>query len=184
MKPQRKQRLIMIGFLFFGAAAVVGFLLLALQENVDLFYPPDKIVAGAAPVDKRIRAGGMVVDGSVKRGDSLDVSFVLSDLAGADFEVRYSGILPDLFREGQGIVATGKLNTDGVFVAEQVLAKHDENYMPPELAGMVQEGEAGSEANSSTMTGQTISGQKMKSASGPGGLPPALPAKGQWGEGS
>ena len=124
MKPQRKQRLILIGFLFFGAAAVVGFLLLALQENVDLFYPPDKIVAGAAPLDKRIRAGGMVMDGSVKRGDSLEVSFVLSDLAGSDFEVRYSGILPDLFREGQGIVATGKLNNDGVFVAEQVLAKH------------------------------------------------------------
>jgi len=172
MKPQRKQRLILIGFLFFGAAAVVGFLLLALEKNVDLFYPPDKIVAGAAPVDKRIRAGGMVVDGSVKRGDSLDVSFVLSDLAGADFEVRYSGILPDLFREGQGIVATGKLNTEGVFEAEQVLAKHDENYMPPELAGMVQEDGAGSESSSPPMN--TVPGSDR--------LPPALPVKGQWGE--
>ena len=138
MKPQRKQRLILIGFLFFGAAAVVGFLLLALQENVNLFYPPDKIVAGEAPVDQRIRAGGMVMDGSVTRGDELEVSFMLSDLAGSDFEVRYTGILPDLFREGQGIVATGKLNAQGVFIAEQVLAKHDENYMPPELANMAQ----------------------------------------------
>ena len=138
MKPQRKQRLILIGFLFLGAAAVVGFLLLALQENVNLFYPPDKIVAGEAPVDQRIRAGGMVMDGSVTRGDELEVSFMLSDLAGSDFEVRYTGILPDLFREGQGIVATGKLNAQGVFIAEQVLAKHDENYMPPELANMAQ----------------------------------------------
>lgn len=171
MKPQRKQRLTLIGFLFFGAAAVVGFLLLALQENVDLFYPPEKIVAGAAPVDKRIRAGGMVMDGSVKRGDDLDVSFVLSDLAGSDFEVRYKGILPDLFREGQGIVATGKLNSAGVFEAEQVLAKHDENYMPPELAGMVQEGGSDSETSPSAS-------QPDRS----GGLPAAAPPKAQWGE--
>lgn len=138
MKPQRKQRLMLVGFLFVGTAAAVGFLLMALQQNVDLFYPPEKIVSGDAPIDKRMRAGGMVLEGSVQRTDSLDVSFVLSDLAGSDFEVRYSGILPDLFREGQGIVATGKLRSDGVFMAEQVLAKHDENYMPPELANMAQ----------------------------------------------
>ncbi len=143
MKAQRKQRLILIGYLFLGAAAVVGFLLLALEENVNLFYPPDKIVSGEAPVDKRIRAGGMVKEGSVKRsdshgGDGLEVRFTLSDLAGADFDVLYTGILPDLFREGQGIVATGKLDDNGVFLAEQVLAKHDENYMPPELANMAQ----------------------------------------------
>ena len=142
MKAQRKQRLILIGYLFLGAAAVVGFLLLALEENVNLFYPPDKIVSGEAPVDKRIRAGGMVKEGSVKRsesrGDGLEVRFTVSDLGGADFDVLYTGILPDLFREGQGIVATGKLNDNGVFLAEQVLAKHDENYMPPELADMAQ----------------------------------------------
>lgn len=138
MKPQRKQRLMLVGFLFVGTAAVVGFLLMALQQNVDLFYPPAKVVSGEAPVDQRMRAGGMVLEGSVQRNDSLDVSFMLSDMAGSDFEVRYTGILPDLFREGQGIVATGKLNADGVFIAEQVLAKHDENYMPPELADMAQ----------------------------------------------
>jgi len=136
MKPQRKQRLMLVGFLFVGTAAVVGFLLMALQQNVDLFYPPAKVVAGEAPVNQRMRAGGMVLEGSVRRDDSLDVSFMLSDMAGSDFEVRYTGILPDLFREGQGIVATGKLTADGVFMAEQVLAKHDENYMPPELADM------------------------------------------------
>jgi len=175
MKEQRKQRLIVIGFLFFGAAAVVGFLLLALQENVDLFYPPDKIVAGAAPIDKRIRAGGMVKDGSVQRGDSLDVSFVLSDLAGADFEVRYSGILPDLFREGQGIVATGKLNAEGVFLAEVVLAKHDENYMPPELAGMVPEEAAGADRAPVEMGQPGDSGK-------PAALPPVAPGSTQWGK--
>lgn len=152
MKPQRKQRLMLIGFLVVGAAAMVGFLLLALGENVNLFYPPDQVVSGAAPIDQRMRAGGMVKEGSVQRGDALDVSFTLSDLAGSDFEVRYTGILPDLFREGQGIVATGKLTSDGVFIAEQVLAKHDENYMPPELADMAQNakdsGAMGSEVGS------------------------------------
>lgn len=148
MKPQRKQRLMLVGFLFLGTAAAVGFLLMALQQSVDLFYPPDKIVSGEAPIDKRMRAGGMVLEGSVRRDDSLDVSFTLSDMAGSDFEVRYTGILPDLFREGQGIVATGKLTSDGVFMAEQVLAKHDENYMPPELANMAAniEDAAGSKA--------------------------------------
>jgi len=136
MNPKRKQRLFLISFLVLGVAAVVGFLLLALEQNVNLFYAPDKIVSGDAPINQRIRAGGMVREGSLQRGDDLDVSFVLSDMAGADFEVRYSGILPDLFREGQGIVATGQLNDGGVFVAEQILAKHDENYMPPELANM------------------------------------------------
>jgi len=163
MKPQRKQRLMLVGFLFVGTAAVVGFLLLALEQNVDLFYPPAKIVSGEAPVNQRMRAGGMVLEGSVHRDDSLDVSFVLSDMAGADFEVRYTGILPDLFREGQGIVATGKLNANGVFIAEQVLAKHDENYMPPELADMAQ--------NVEETSGERLpetAGEKEKSA-----LPPA-----------
>ncbi|MEM7217247.1 MAG: cytochrome c maturation protein CcmE [Pseudomonadota bacterium] len=136
MKAHRRQRLFTIGFLFLGAAAVVGFLLLALQENIDLFYPPADIVAGKAPVEKRIRAGGMVLEGSVERGADLAVAFVLTDRAGAEFTVRYRGILPDLFREGQGILATGELGADGVFVAQQVLAKHDEKYMPPELADM------------------------------------------------
>lgn len=137
MRPKRRNRLIVIVFLFVGAGVSIGVLLKALNENLNLFYPPEKIVSGATPVGTQIRAGGMVLDGSVQRqADGLDVSFVLTDYQGADFTVYYSGILPDLFREGQGILVQGKLGADGVFQAKQVLAKHDENYMPPELAGM------------------------------------------------
>src|SRR5690606_10842371 len=101
---------------------------------INLFYTPTEIANGAAPQDARIRAGGMVVAGSVQRStDSLDVSFDVSDGA-QQVTIRYSGILPDLFREGQGIVALGRLNEDRVLVADEVLAKHDEEYMPPEVA--------------------------------------------------
>lgn len=136
MKPQRKRRLLTIVFVVGGLAVALGFVLSALNQNMDLYYAPDKIVSGAAPVGQRIRAGGMVAEGSVQRGSQLEVSFVVTDYAGSEFKVAYEGILPDLFREGQGILATGKLGGDGTFTAEQVLAKHDENYMPPELAGM------------------------------------------------
>lgn len=136
MKPQRRNRLLTIGFLLVGVAVAVGLVLAALRENIDLFYPPEKIVAGDAPVDRRIRAGGMVAAGSVQRGDDLAVSFKVTDHAGSEFLVHYEGILPDLFREGQGVLATGVLQANGEFVAEQILAKHDENYMPPELAGI------------------------------------------------
>lgn len=139
MNPKRRNRLLLVLFLLTGAGITVGLTLAALNENLNLFYPPDKIVSGEAPTGARIRAGGMVLDGSVARGeDGLDVRFVLTDYEGSDFEVRYSGILPDLFREGQGVLVQGELGPDGVFQADQVLAKHDENYMPPELAGMHQ----------------------------------------------
>lgn len=137
MRPKRRNRLIVIVFLFVGAGVSIGVLLKALNENLNLFYPPEKVVSGGAPVGTQIRAGGMVLDGSVQRqADGLDVTFVLTDYQDAYFTVYYSGILPDLFREGQGILVQGKLGADGVFQANQVLAKHDENYMPPELAGM------------------------------------------------
>ncbi|MDH3641044.1 MAG: cytochrome c maturation protein CcmE, partial [Gammaproteobacteria bacterium] len=120
-----------------GAAVSVGLVLTALNENINLFYPPDQIVGGDAPVGAQIRAGGMVMDGSVVHtGADLDVEFVLTDYDGAEFKVLYSGILPDLFREGQGVLVRGELDAAGVFQAEEVLAKHDENYMPPELEGM------------------------------------------------
>ena len=137
MHSKRKSRLLLVVFVLAGLGTAVGFTLLALEQNIDLFYPPAEIVDGTAPVGERIRAGGMVAAGSVRRGDGLAVSFVLTDLQGAEFEVGYTGILPDLFREGQGILATGRLNDSGRFEAEQVLAKHDENYMPPELAEMM-----------------------------------------------
>lgn len=137
MNPKRRTRLITIGFVFVGAGLTVALVLNALNENLNLFYPPDQIVAGVAPVGAQIRAGGMVLEGSVARpGSELDVEFVLTDYQGADFKVLYSGILPDLFREGQGVLVRGKLDEQGVFQAQEVLAKHDENYMPPELVGM------------------------------------------------
>lgn len=139
MNRKRRNRLFIVVFLVSGAAVTVGLTLAALNENLNLFYPPDQVVGGQAPVDARIRAGGMVMDGSVARqANGLDVHFVLTDHEGSEFEVRYSGILPDLFREGQGVLVHGMLRADGVFQADQVLAKHDENYMPPELAGMHQ----------------------------------------------
>jgi cytochrome c-type biogenesis protein CcmE len=137
VNPKRRTRLITIGFIFVGAAVTVALVLNALNENLNLFYPPDQIVSGVAPVGSQIRAGGMVLDGSVARaGSGLDVEFVLTDYQGAEFTVAYSGILPDLFREGQGILVRGQLDEVGVFQAQEVLAKHDENYMPPELIGM------------------------------------------------
>ena len=139
MNPLRKKRLFIILGILAGVGVAVGLALSALQQNINLFYTPTQIAAGEAPQDARIRAGGMVKEGSVSRSaDSLDVQFVVTDYA-QDVTIRYRGILPDLFREGQGIVALGRLNADGVLVADEVLAKHDENYMPPEVTKALQE---------------------------------------------
>ena len=133
MNPLRKKRLIIILAILVGVGAAVGLALSALQQNINLFYTPTQIANGEAPQDTRIRAGGLVEEGSVKRSsDSLDTDFVVTDGA-KSVTIRYSGILPDLFREGQGIVAMGKLDANGVLIADEVLAKHDENYMPPEV---------------------------------------------------
>ena len=133
MNPLRKKRLLIILAILAGVAIAVALALSALQQNINLFYTPTQIANGEAPQDTRIRAGGMVAKESLKRtGDSLDVEFVVTDFA-KNVTIRYRGILPDLFREGQGIVALGKLNADGVLIADEVLAKHDENYMPPEV---------------------------------------------------
>ena len=137
MPPLRRQRLSIVLFLLFGSALTMGVVLFALQENIDLFYEPQKIVGGEAPIAKRIRAGGMVEKGSLDfKPEGLGVSFVLSDLRGSRFEVRYEGLLPGLFREGQGVLVVGQLDASRVFYAKEVLAKHDENYMPPELVDM------------------------------------------------
>ncbi|HCO8766902.1 TPA: cytochrome c maturation protein CcmE [Pseudomonas aeruginosa] len=133
MKAVRKKRLYIVLAILVGAGIAVGLALMALNQNINLFYTPTQIANGEAPQDARIRAGGMVAEGSLKRsGDSLGVEFVVTDFA-KNVTIRYRGILPDLFREGQGIVALGKLNADGVLIADEVLAKHDENYMPPEV---------------------------------------------------
>ena len=134
MKPQRRNRLLLLTFVVMGAGTAVGLALMALNENINLFYAPDQIVQGEAPVGQVIRAGGMVKTGSIERSTTdLKVNFVASDLMGSEFTIQYEGVLPDLFREGQGVIARGQLNADGLFVAEEVLAKHDENYMPPEI---------------------------------------------------
>ncbi|MDG9924832.1 MULTISPECIES: cytochrome c maturation protein CcmE [unclassified Pseudomonas] len=133
MNAVRKKRLYIVLAILVGVSAAVGLALSALQENINLFYTPTQIANGEAPKDTRIRAGGMVAEGSVKRSsDSLQVEFVVTDFA-KNVTIRYQGILPDLFREKQGIVALGKLNDEGVLIADEVLAKHDENYMPPEV---------------------------------------------------
>ena len=137
MRPGRRQRLAVGLFLLFGSALTIGVGLFALQENIDLFYEPQKVVGGEAPIAKRIRAGGMVEKGSlVYEPEGLGVSFVLSDLRGSRYDVRYEGLLPGLFREGQGVLVVGQLDASRVFYAKEVLAKHDENYMPPELVDM------------------------------------------------
>ena len=137
MHPVRRQRLIIVLLIVFGTAVAVALITFALRENINLFYPPAEIAEGKAPVGKQIRAGGMVLEGSVVRDPySLRVDFVVTDYL-AQVPVTFVGILPDLFAEGQGVVASGKLDNDGVFQASEVLAKHDENYMPPEVQSAI-----------------------------------------------
>ena len=134
MHPVRKQRLYLVLFVVLFSSAAIGLVVYALSGNSNLFLPPAEIAAGNAPVGQPIRVGGMVVAGSVQRSDtSLAVRFELTDYE-ATVPVVYEGILPDLFGEGQGAVASGMLDDDGVLQASEVLAKHDENYMPPEVA--------------------------------------------------
>jgi cytochrome c-type biogenesis protein CcmE len=133
MTPARKKRLSLILLMVVGVSVGVGFALNALNENIMFFFSPADIQAGKAPANKDFRVGGVVVEGTVKRpGEGLTVEFDLTDNKSV-VKVKYTGILPDLFREGQGIIANGKLNAQGDFIAQEVLAKHDENYMPPEV---------------------------------------------------
>jgi cytochrome c-type biogenesis protein CcmE len=139
MHPVRKQRLYLVLFVVLFSSAAVGLIAYALRGNINLFFPPAEIEAGMAPVGQSIRVGGMVVEGSVQRSeDNLDVRFELTDYQ-AVVPVLYNGILPDLFAEGQGAVAAGKMNANGVLEAAEVLAKHDENYMPPEVADALEQ---------------------------------------------
>jgi cytochrome c-type biogenesis protein CcmE len=133
MKPRHKRLIaIMAGVALLGVAAAL--VLNALQSNVAFFFSPSQVAAGEAPRDRAFRIGGMVQVGSVKRAkEGLAVSFIVTDTAHT-IPVSYTGLLPDLFREGKGVVAQGSLGPDGVFRAKEVLAKHDENYMPPEAA--------------------------------------------------
>ncbi len=134
MTPKRKQRLSIALGIALGTALIVGLIMYALKQNINLFYSTTQIANGEAPKDARIRMGGMVLKGSLERDTkSLHASFLVSDTA-KEVKVEYTGILPDLFKEGQGIIAQGKLDGQGVFQADEILAKHDENYMPPEIS--------------------------------------------------
>ncbi len=134
MNSVRQKKLIWVLAVLLGAVVAVSLILYAIRNQTDYYFDPTAIAAGQAPEAKRIRAGGMVVAGSVQRdpSDQLNIQFKITDYK-AVVPVSYRGVLPDLFAENSGIVATGELQ-DGVFVASEVLAKHDENYMPPEVA--------------------------------------------------
>lgn len=133
MKP-RQQRMLAVGLAAAGIAIAVALTLRAFESNMMFYIEIGDVVNGNAPVDRNFRVGGLVVEGSVQRKPGeLQVKFTLTDLED-ELDVLYSGLLPDLFREGQGIIAHGRLNDAGAFVADKVLAKHDENYMPPEVA--------------------------------------------------
>ncbi len=135
----RKKRIAIVCCILAGMAIAATLVLTAFEKNLLYFYSPTQIVAGEAPTERSFRIGGLVLADSVKRNtDNLEVSFILTDTIN-QIEVTYDGILPDLFREGQGIVANGKLEAGKLFKAEQVLAKHDENYMPPEVAQALEE---------------------------------------------
>ncbi|MFO7528327.1 MAG: cytochrome c maturation protein CcmE [Marinobacter sp.] len=155
MHPIRKKRLTIVLFLLAGIGVAVALTAYALRQNINLFYDPSQIAAGEAPRNVRIRAGGMVEEGSVIRDpDSLKVVFRVTDF-NSSVPVEYTGILPDLFAEGQGVVAMGKIDGQGRFVADQVLAKHDENYMPPEVADALEKASKGQHKAGETVQPQS-----------------------------
>ena len=140
MKPRHK-RMAFIAAGLAGIAIAATLILTAMKGNMTYFFSPSEVVEGKSPAHKTIRLGGLVVDNSVKReDDGLTVRFRVTDNA-ETITVVYTGILPDLFREGQGVVAQGKMSSDGVFLADEVLAKHDETYMPPEVAAALKNAE-------------------------------------------
>ena len=142
MTPRQRRTTLVVGILI-GVSAAVALAVRAMNENVMFFFDPTQVASGEAPIDKRFRLGGMVRPGTVVREPgALEMSFVVTDFQ-KDVPVKYSGVVPDLFRENQGVVAHGRLGADGTFVADKILAKHDENYMPPEVARAIKEKHGG-----------------------------------------
>ncbi len=139
MHPLRRQRLMIVAFIVVFSSVAVGLIAYALRENINLFYPPSKIAAGEVPHNTRIRAGGCVKPGSVVRSSqNLEIHFVITDGA-SNVRVNFNGILPDLFAEGEAAVINGIVTDSGELNASEVLAKHDENYVPPEVADSMKE---------------------------------------------
>jgi cytochrome c-type biogenesis protein CcmE len=136
---RKRRRLILLGLAALGLGTASALTLTALQDNLLFFHSPSELHAGKVAEGQRFRLGGLVVKGSLHRAaDGRTITFTVTDTA-YDVPVRYAGIVPDLFREGQGVVAHGRVGPDGVFVADELLAKHDENYMPPEVAKALQD---------------------------------------------
>jgi cytochrome c-type biogenesis protein CcmE len=154
MTPRQK-RLVTVVVILAGVGVATAFALKAFQKNLLYYYSPTQVAAGEAPSSRAFRVGGLVEQGSVKRQPgSMVVHFTLTDY-GKELVVTYDKILPDLFREGQGVIARGKMGNDGTFVAEEVLAKHDENYMPPEVKQSLQPHAEASQATATTAQGTT-----------------------------
>lgn len=138
MKP-RQQRMLAVGLVVVGVAIATGLTLQAMKDSMMFFVSVTEVGEGKYPQDRNFRVGGLVLEGSVHREEgSLEMTFKVTDLR-CELPVSYTGVLPDLFREGQGVVAHGRLREDGVFIADQILAKHDENYMAPEVADSLAE---------------------------------------------
>ena len=139
MNPIRKQRIYALIAILAGSILAVGLVISALSKNLNLFYSPTDLLNNNLSSDTLIRAGGMVKEGSIKRSsDSLSIEFTVTDFKN-DLLINYSGILPDLFSEKAGVVVQGYLESEGIFRAVEVLAKHDENYMPPEVAKLMED---------------------------------------------
>lgn len=156
---RRRKRLILVCLLMTGVAAAAALALTAFQQNLLYFFSPSQVAAGEAPPDYPFRLGGLVAAHSVEReSGSLDVRFEVTD-GNRSIPVTYTGILPDLFREGQGVVAHGQLGADGIFRADQVLAKHDEEYMPPEVKEALQVSDNGAGRSRNAMEGGPTGGE-------------------------
>lgn len=156
MTPKRRKRLIFVSLIVVGVGIAATLATVAFRENMLYFFSPSQVRAGEAPTGHPFRLGGLVASGSVQREpDGLTVHFVVTDTA-QDIPVTYTGILPDLFREGQGVVALGKLDDGGRFRADEVLAKHDENYMPPDVADAIKQANPGQDMSTLTHPAASI----------------------------
>jgi cytochrome c-type biogenesis protein CcmE len=151
----RQKRLLLVGLAIIGVGAAAAMALSALQSNISYFFSPTQVKANESPADHVFRLGGLVKEGSVQRqDDGLTVTFDVTDLA-ETVTVAYTGILPDLFKEGQGVVTKGRMGPDGRFVADEVLAKHDEEYMPPEVADTLKTAHAEGMTDAAPQTAQS-----------------------------
>ena len=170
MTPRRRRRLVLVLGIVAGVSIAGALALSAFRQNVTFFFDPTQVAAGQVPAGERFRLGGMVTQGSLHRAPgSLEVKFVVTDFS-HDVPVSYTGVLPDLFREGAGVVAHGRLRPDGTFVADEVLAKHDEKYMPPEVARSLKRRHGDSRAESGA---PATAGSAEGTAGAPRAPPPA-----------